>query len=540
MGGICTCARADEERDVSVIVERHSGQCPSPYLTASTLESLHCVSSPEPLSTQSIEHWHDAVQELDTTEGDGLDALLHAPFAFARYAASGCQSGNQEEADKCSARAVAEGAKAIASGDASLDDSKPEDVRALETQAARFGNDFWGGAGGSSTSSFATLKQLFHLRNVDLSRFSGVPISQHVPVSSCEILHRYTFMDGRAPPLQRLAAHMRLELPVVLHAGRPEGQLHRFMVILRAHFSLLDAPAQSLRKPFNPVLGEVSRALQCAGPGAPITSVCEQVSHHPPVTAFACWDPELQWEYDGWTDISPRFMGTYIRVPFTGHRALTIRSAGEPQGQETYNATIPAMEWHLFPSVRALYSGTWHLWCPESGLAAEIIHPGAGFLSGLIAGQKRTRIHGRITRVAAGANPLDAMSDDARVRRAAGASTLFSFDGDFDGVIVARNYGESASASGGTVIWDVDRETIIEARLQSPRLTPELEPRSSSAVWGQCIKALLDRDWDNAAAKKAAVEQEERRARRAREQRGETWQSRWFMPMRDVDWVPKP
>jgi hypothetical protein len=358
-----------------------------------------------------------------------------------------------------------------------------------------------------------------------------------MPPFHAQILHRYSFMPGRASPMQRLAAHMRLELPCVMAAPGLEGQLSRFNVVLRAHFALLDAPSQSLRKPFNPVLGEVSRALQHGGPyAAPITAVCEQVSHHPPKTAFACYDPELRWDYIGWTDISPRFQGTYIRVPFTGHRALTLHGAGEGEHVECYTATIPGMEWHLFPAVRAMYFGTWHLWCPHSGLAAEIIHPAARFMSGFT-GQRRTRVHGRVTQVNAGSDPLDGLSDSSRVRRAAGARTVLQFDGDFDGQITATE----SSSERSTVIWDVEREKGLEARVPATQLTPQLEPRSSTAVWGEVFAALQDKNWDTAARGKVAVEVAERRARKAREKQGVAWQSRWFAPSTRGDgWVPKP
>ena len=99
------------------------------------------------------------------------------------------------------------------------------------------------------------------------------------------------------------------------------------------------------------------------------------MSHHPPVTAFASWDAALQWSYTGWVDIAPRFTGLAIRVPMVGLRELALPPLpGAPPGapRECYRATIPAMEWHFVPAVRAEYSGTWRLWCDETGLAAEV------------------------------------------------------------------------------------------------------------------------------------------------------------------------
>lgn len=243
--------------------------------------------------------------------------------------------------------------------------------------------------------------------------------------------------------------------------------------------------------PFNPVLGETFRALQPAfsssaaasssspppappapaDPAAaapPLHLLVEQVSHHPPVTAFGLWDPLSRAAAAGWAEIAPkrvtttapplaasgplrssaadvqppplfrlapRFMGMYVHVAMPGMRCIKARSrrgttpsaaaaqmvlcrnplllpsrkahaatdsspssppspsqlpapaaAGAPSsasppaplasaacapGEELYVATLPALEFHLLPSVHAAVSGGWRVACPQTGLAAE-------------------------------------------------------------------------------------------------------------------------------------------------------------------------
>jgi|APGre2960657444_1045066.scaffolds.fasta_scaffold18215_2 hypothetical protein len=338
-------------------------------------------------------------------------------------------------------------------------------------------------------------------------------------------------MPGRVPPAHRFDAHLRAELPAALQAD----PLSRFLAVLRCHIALLDAPAQCLNKPFNPVLGETSRIMHCLGAcgSAPITGVCEQVSHHPPVTAFASWDAELRVSYTGWVDIAPRFMGTHIRVPFTGHRQLQLH--GAPGAGETYAASIPGMEWHFLPSVRAQYAGTWHLWCSETGLAAEVVHPSVRFLQ---FGGKRTRLHGRIARFTPGhAAPLDAFSDSPRTRAAACAATLATFDGDFDGLIHLQRL-PAERHGGATVLWDARREAAMEGATPPAVHTPELERKPSEAVWGPTFAALADKAWDLARQRKEAVENAERRARKAREKAGLVWTPTWFVKDGGA-WLPR-
>ena len=52
---------------------------------------------------------------------------------------------------------------------------------------------------------------------------------------------------------------------------------------------------QSWRKPFNPLLGETYQASQPDGS----TVQMEQISHHPPISAFQITGPGMQLSHDG-------------------------------------------------------------------------------------------------------------------------------------------------------------------------------------------------------------------------------------------------
>ena len=65
-------------------------------------------------------------------------------------------------------------------------------------------------------------------------------------------------------------------------ASTPEGRILR---VVRALLADAEPPAH-LQKPFNPVLGETARHELHLANGVEIRSVLEQVTHHPPVTAF--------------------------------------------------------------------------------------------------------------------------------------------------------------------------------------------------------------------------------------------------------------
>lgn len=126
-------------------------------------------------------------------------------------------------------------------------------------------------------------------------------------------------------------------------------------VSVSVHF-FQDSPADSVRMPFNPVLGETFRGVQPAfasaaaaaaaggdgGAGGgtatsssapPLHVLVEQVSHHPPVTAVGLWDPVSRAAAAGWAEVSPkceffsspRFLLDSACVAAAAH-ALTQRS----------------------------------------------------------------------------------------------------------------------------------------------------------------------------------------------------------------------
>jgi len=309
-----------------------------------------------------------------------------------------------------------------------------------------------------------------------------------------------------------------------------------------------------------------SHQLHFVEPGSPpVAAVCEQarcgalparcadadhnapqVSHHPPVTAFASWDAALGCLYSGWVDIAPRFSGLSIRVPMTGQRELALAPASPGATPERYRATIPAMQWSFIPAVRAEYTGTWRLWCDETGLFAEVTH----LTKNVLGFGRPNRMEGRVWRAPPGAAAPVVTSDagSPRRRRSAEAELLFCFDGCFDDVIWLRPAGATSSRGGGArqrataprMLWDAKSAAALEAAAPPPRPQPELELRPADVVWGPVFRALDEGAWDVARAEKEAVEMAERAARKERTARGERWEPTWFA--RDAasgGWAPR-
>lgn len=139
-------------------------------------------------------------------------------------------------------------------------------------------------------------------------------------------------------------------------------------------------------------IGETARHEIVLADGAEVRSVVEQVSHHPPVTAFHS-------EGDGWSIYGhfrprPRLVGMHVDVDITGKRFFrvpirtaaaadddaypreassgsTATSSRRPRTSpphETYESTFVGFEWHFMPSLYTQMSSTepWTVHCAET------------------------------------------------------------------------------------------------------------------------------------------------------------------------------
>ncbi|KAH6942003.1 hypothetical protein HPB50_027142 [Hyalomma asiaticum] len=102
--------------------------------------------------------------------------------------------------------------------------------------------------------------------------------------------------------------------------------------------------SRSARKPYNPVLGEMFHcSWQVAGVGdvgTQVTFVAEQVSHHPPVSAFYVECLEKQMCLEASLGIKSNLMGNYVGLQFMGEVVLRLLSSGE-----AYSIGLPTMYW---------------------------------------------------------------------------------------------------------------------------------------------------------------------------------------------------
>ncbi|OLY84921.1 Protein kes1, partial [Smittium mucronatum] len=84
-----------------------------------------------------------------------------------------------------------------------------------------------------------------------------------------------------------------------------------------------------VKKPYNPILGEQFHATFPSQKHGDTILVCEQVSHHPPITAVYIYNEKEQIYCNGFFQQKVRFSGTSVKVDQFGHMTAIFKRTGD-------------------------------------------------------------------------------------------------------------------------------------------------------------------------------------------------------------------
>jgi hypothetical protein len=312
------------------------------------------------------------------------------------------------------------------------------------------------------------------------------------------------------------------------------------------------------RKPFNPILGEQFHA-QWADEGDGATRiVAEQVSHHPPTTAFHLANDKAGVYVSAHSTQKTRFTGTSIRADQQGQIFLYIAPLNEE-----YLLTMPEVY------VRGLLTGAPFIeLCGDvaivssSGFGAKMRFIPKPWFSGeydrleavifdSTTGQIHFDLWGKWSANVHFGEHEDPPEGDPRrchfpkrpVSRASdspGSATLSP--------AMAETEAGTAAATATAYNPLVDDHTRTGPILFSAELMPKVpfrvtplskqSPNESRRVWHPVTKALMAADYDAANAAKNAIENEQRALRRERAEHCETWTPSLFA-FRDFCFLPR-
>ncbi|KAG0728720.1 Oxysterol-binding protein-related protein 10 [Chionoecetes opilio] len=274
------------------------------------------------------------------------------------------------------------------------------------------------------------------------------------------------------------------------------------------------------KKPYNPIIGEVfhcswkvprDNTLATEGEDAPegrtdskkyitIKFSAEQVSHHPPVSAFFFECPEKQLSINAHIWTKSKFMGMSVGVNLVGDITVVLGKV-----QESYSLAMPsAYARSILTEPWVELGGRVNISSPESGCQAFIIFHTKPFYGG------------KLHRVTAEVKDSD-------------TATLMRVQGEWDGLM------EFSYANGSQEVLDVNDIPMVCAKRVRP--LSQQSPNESRRLWLDVSVALARGDVDTATSHKRALEEQQRKDERERAACNLTFPTRLFSSPTPDHWV---
>jgi len=280
----------------------------------------------------------------------------------------------------------------------------------------------------------------------------------------------------------------------------------RFIRVLQYYLAGWHIKPRGVKKPYNPVLGEFFRCKYDYPNGTQGFYIAEQVSHHPPVSAFFYASPANKVAVVGNLRPKSRFLGNSVQTQMDGENRVTL--LGRPEDGE-YVITMPNMfaRGILFGKMVLELGDTCTATNAAHDMHAELEFKTKGFFSGAY-----NALAGRVRRAGAERGEIAGKwSETMEFRAPGGAAPRVLFD-------VARDGRRRAP------MW-VAGEDAQEAN-------------ESRRLWADLTRAIGAKDMEAATAAKSAVENAQRELRQRREAAGATHTPRFF-ELRGERWEPK-
>lgn len=291
----------------------------------------------------------------------------------------------------------------------------------------------------------------------------------------------------------------RPELFAAIADGKTEqaralAVLKWFISTLKGQYTSRNESMGSEKKPLNPVLGELFYGYWPANAarGGKTTLVVEQVSHHPPITAYRIENFEKGVTLTGHSAQKTSFSGGSIIVKQVGHAVLTVSL---PSGEiEEYLITLPRLRidglWYGSPYIELAETSYIQ---SSTGWLSTIEYKGKGYFSGKSHSFKAT------------------LTPPSHIH-----TSPYVIEGTW--------HTTSKESHSGAVFHDVTspKEEITVAPVE------EQGEWESRKLWFGVAKGIREGDFESAATFKGKIENEQRQRRRDESAGGTTWELKHF------------
>ncbi|KAG0234453.1 hypothetical protein BGX31_004556 [Mortierella sp. GBA43] len=309
-------------------------------------------------------------------------------------------------------------------------------------------------------------------------------------------LHRITLPTFVLEPrsmLERITDFMS-HPEIINKANQLQNPVERFVAVTRYFLSGWHIKPKGVKKPYNPILGEVFRSRWTFSDNTEAFYVAEQVSHHPPISAYYYTSPENNLTILG--DLKPKskFLGNSAATLMQGE--IKVSFTNRPG--EDYFITMPNVY------ARGILFGTMLM---ELGDAATVNCPALDLVCNL-----EFKVKGYFT----GAYNCIA----GKIKRISTGEILYDISGKWSDELYIAKKGNNKEP-----FFDAKTAAIQPKIVASEE---EQEEHESRRLWSKLTAALKTNNQSLATTEKSKVEDAQRAKSKLRQERGEVHALRYF------------
>lgn len=286
---------------------------------------------------------------------------------------------------------------------------------------------------------------------------------------------------------------------ILSSAVQEDDPLTRMKLVVQWYLSGFYKKPKGLKKPYNPILGEVFRCCwKHPSTGSRTFYIAEQVSHHPPISSFYVSNRPDGFCISGTILAKSKFYGNSLSAILEGTAQLCFLTRGE-----TYTITMP------YAHCKGILMGTLTM---ELGGKVNIACEKTGY---------RTELEFKLKPFLGGAELCNLVMGKMKL----GKETLFLIQGHWDGQISLRD----KKTQEEQVLWNPSPE-VRAKRLKRSTVPLELQQEyESERLWQHVSAAIVRGDQVAATEEKTILEEAQRRSTKERQARMEPWVPRFFV-----------
>ncbi|GAA5795608.1 hypothetical protein HPULCUR_000969 [Helicostylum pulchrum] len=281
---------------------------------------------------------------------------------------------------------------------------------------------------------------------------------------------------------------------LVVKASKTTDPVQRFVEVCRFFLSGWHIKPKGVKKPYNPILGEFFRCEYKLKNGEKAMYIAEQVSHHPPVTAYFYSLPELGIFVTGEAHPKPKFLGNSAATMMKGYTRIVFSGLGN----ETYEISNPNVYARgiLFGKMVMEMGDQSTVRCDSLDLICELEFKTKGYFSG-----ENHSVSGKIKRQSTG-------------------EVLYEISGIWTQELFIKGKNSSKES-----FFSVEKNPVI-SKLVEP--LDNQEWNESRKLWSKVTAGLASNNMDYATDEKTFIENRQREETAARQKQGIQWQPRFF------------